>query len=150
AACEALGLIDPADKEATVAVLKKKLEHPDPLTRTHAALALFLVNGDKAGEKIAERGLGYRRHEVRITAAEALWRMKKDERVVPFLVRTLEESNLGGLDGDNDRYMAVRALGRIGEAAKPAVPELVKLLHHHDYMLATTVTNSLKTIDPDA
>ncbi len=150
AACEALGLIEPADKEAAATVLKKKLEHADPLTRTHAALALFLLTGDKAGEKIAERGLGYRTHQVRITAAEALWRMSKDERAVPLLVRALEESNLDGTGIENERYMAVRALGRIGSAGKPAVPELVKLLTHHDPMLAATAADALKAIDPGA
>jgi HEAT repeat protein len=150
AACEALGLIEPADKEAVAAVLKKKLDHPDPLTRTHAALALVLVSGDKAGEKVAERGLGYRTYQVRLTAAEALWRMNKDARVVPLLVRTLEESNLEGTGSDNERYMAVRALGRIGAAGKPAVGELVKLLTHADQQLAAAAAQALKAIDPDA
>src|SRR5207249_6228340 len=101
----------------------------------HAALALARVAGDKAGEKEADRGLGHRTYQVRITAAEALWRMKQDARAVPLLVRVLEESNLDGLSGENERYMAARALGRVGSAAKPAVPELVKLVTHHDAML---------------
>ncbi|MFO0825946.1 MAG: HEAT repeat domain-containing protein [Gemmataceae bacterium] len=150
AACEALGLIDPLDKDGVVAVLKKKLEHYDPLVRVHAALALHRLNGDKAGEKIADRLLGYRTHQVRITAAEALWGMSKDERVVPLLVRTLEESNLDGLSGENERYMAVRALGRIGTAGKPAVPELLKLLEHPDAALAATARTALKALDPEA
>jgi HEAT repeat protein len=49
-----------------------------------------------------------------------------------------------------DREGAGDVIGRIGEAAKPAVPELVKLLHHHDYMLAETAANALKAIDPAA
>jgi HEAT repeat protein len=150
AACEALGLIDPGEKEAVAAVLKKKLDHPDPLTRVHAALALFLVSGDKAGEKVAERVLGHRTYQVRLTAAEALWRMNKDERVVLLLVRTLEESNLEATGSDNDRYMAVRALGRIGAAGKPAVGELLKLLTHPDAMLAAAAAQALKAIDPEA
>jgi HEAT repeat protein len=150
AACEALGLIEPTDKDAVAALLKKKLEHTDPLTRTHAALALFIVSGDKAGEKVAERGLTYRTHNVRITAAEALWRMNKDERAVPLLVRALEESNLEGPGSENERYMAVRALGRMGAAAKPAVPELRKLLTHHDPMLSIAAAAALAAIDPTA
>ena len=108
AACEALGLIQPADKDAASAILKKKLEHLDPLTRIHAALALWLIAGDKTGQKEAERALGYRTYHVRITAAETLWRIKQDARVVPLLVRTLEESNLDGTQGENERYMAAR------------------------------------------
>jgi HEAT repeat protein len=150
AACEALGLIEPTDKDAAVAVLKKKLEHPDPLTRVHAALALFLVAGDKAGEKEADRALGYRAYAVRITAAEALWRMKQDDRAVPLLVRTLEESNLDGTGGENERYMAARALARIGPAAKPALAELTKLLRHPDPALAATAADAIKRIDTAA
>ncbi len=150
AACEALGLIDPIDKETAASVLKKKLDSYDALVRVHAALALHRLTSDKAGEKIAERGLGSRMHQVRITAAEALWRMNKDERVVPVLIRSLEESNLDGGHGDNERYMAVRALGRIGTAAKPAVPEILKLITHHDLALAATAKMALKVIDPEA
>ena len=62
----------------------------------------------------------------------------KDGRVVPLLVRTLEGSNLEGTYDENERYMAARALGRIGPAAKPAVPELLKLIRHHDAALAHT------------
>jgi HEAT repeat protein len=148
AACEALGLVEPADKDAIVAVLKKKLDHPDPLTRVHAALALYLVGGDKAGEKEADRALGYRTYAVRITAAEVLWRVKQDDRAVPLLVRTLEESNLDGTGSDNERYMAARALSRIGPAAKPALPELTKLLRHPDPALAATAADAIKKIDP--
>ena len=148
AACEALGLVQPADKEGTAAVLKKKLEHPDPLTRVHAALALWLIAGDKAGEKEAERGLAFRTYQVRITAAETLWRMSQDTRSVPLLIRTLEESNLDGSQNENERYMAARALGRIGSAAKPALPELTKLLTHHDAALAATAAAAIKAIEP--
>lgn len=150
AACEAIGLIDPIDKETAASVLKKKLDSYDGLVRVHAALALHRLTADKAGEKIADLGLGSRQYQVRITAAEALWRMNKDERVVPVLVRSLEESNLDGGDGENERYMAVRALGRIGAPAKPAVPELLKLISHHDLALAATASAALKAIDPDA
>ncbi len=149
AACEALGRIQPADKDAVTAALKQKLEHPAPLVRAHAALALVLM-GDKSGEPEAVRGLGYRTHHVRITAAEAVWRLNKDGRVVPLLVRALEESNLSGTESENERYMAARALGRIGADAKPAVPELLKLIDARDPDLATTARTALRLIDPDA
>jgi HEAT repeat protein len=149
AACEALGLVLPADKESALAVLKSKLEHPSPLVRVHAALAMFLVAGDKTGEQEAIRGLGNRSHQVRITAAETLWRMGKDGRSIPLLVRTLEEANLSGTEGENERYMAARALGRIGPDAKDAVPELLKIIDARDPDLAATARASLKAIDPD-
>jgi HEAT repeat protein len=150
AACEALGLIDPADKEPVVAELKQKLEHPAPLVRAHAALALVVAANDKSGQEEAVRGLTSRSHQVRITAAEALWRINKDGRCVPLLVRALEESNLTGQESENERYMAVRALGRIGNDAKIAVSELLKLIRHHDDALATAARTALKQIDPEA
>lgn len=149
AACEALGRTDPAEKPTVVAALKVKLEHPAPLVRAHAALALVAL-GDASGKEEATRGLTHRTHQVRITAAEALWRINKDGRAIPLLVRALEESNLTGTDGDNERYMAARALGRIGADAKPAVPELLKLLGHPDEHLDATARTALKAIDPDA
>jgi HEAT repeat protein len=131
--------------------LKKRLAHPDPLTRVHAALALARLNPDKpegkAGEKVAESLLGYRTHYARITAAEALWLLKKDERVVPLLVRALEESNLEGTGSENERYMAARALGRIGAPAKAAVAELQRLVHHPDRALAATAAAALTAIE---
>jgi HEAT repeat protein len=73
--------------------------------------------------------------------------MKQDARIVPVLVRVLEESNLDGTRGENERYMAARALGRIGPAAKPALPELKKLLRHTDPMLALTAAEAIKAIE---
>ncbi|MFM8271864.1 MAG: HEAT repeat domain-containing protein, partial [Gemmata sp.] len=150
AACEALGLIRPADKDDAMAVLAKKLEHPGALVRAHAALALFLTAGDKTGEQEANKLLGHRTHHVRITAAEAAWRMGQHGRAVPLLVRALEEGNLDGTAGENERYMAARALGRIGAAAKAAVPELVRLIDHRDDALARSARAALKAIDPEA
>ena len=150
AACEALGRIEPTDKDAAVAALKHKLVHPAPLVRAHAALALVLVADNKAGQEEAVRGLTHRTHHVRITAAEALYRINKDGRAVPLLVRALEEANLSGAEGENERYMAARALGRIGNDAKIAVSELLKLIDHRDDALATAARTALKQIDPEA
>ena len=73
--------------------------------------------------------------------------MKQDKRVVPFLVRTLEESNLDGRSTDNERYMAARLAGRIGPAAEAAVPELRKLLPHPDAVLASTAAEAIRMIE---
>ncbi len=150
AACEALGLIQPTEKDDAVVVLKKKFEHPDALVRAHAALALFLLTGDKTGEQEAANGMGYRTHHVRITAAETAWRMNKNAKAIPLLIRALEEGNLDGTAGENERYMATRALGRVGADAKDAVPELLKLINHRDYAVATAACAAVKAIDPEA
>lgn len=150
AACEALGLIRPEDKDEVVAALKAKLKSLDALVRVHAALALLRVAGDASGAKEVEAGLTWRTHHVRITAAEAAWLINKDARAVPLLTRALEESNLEGTGSENERYMAARALGRIGADAKDAVPELVKLVGHRDYALAAAARTALKAVDPAA
>jgi HEAT repeat protein len=149
AACEAVGLIAPAERAAAVAALKARLEHPAPLVRAHAALALVRL-GDQSGKEEATRALTQRTYQVRITAAEALWRINKDGRATAVLIRALEESNLTGTEGDNERYMAARALGRVGADAKDAVPELLKLIDHPDEALAATARAAAKTIDPEA
>ncbi|MBM3979662.1 MAG: hypothetical protein FJ304_05150 [Planctomycetes bacterium] len=149
AACEALGLIAPTERAAAVAALKARLEYPAPLVRAHAALALVRLS-DQSGKEEATRGLTHRTFQVRITAAEALWRMNKDGRATALLVRALEESNLTGTEGDNERYMAARALGRIGADAKPALPELLKLIDHPDDALAATARAAAQAIDPEA
>jgi HEAT repeat protein len=148
AACEALGFIRPADAEGVSAVLKRKLEHPDPHVRIHAALALRRL-GDDAGAREAERGIEYRTYQVRITAAEMLWLMKRDQRVVPLLVRSLEDANLDGRSTENERYMAARALGRIGSPAKAALPELRKLMSHSDVGLAEVAAEAVQAIEAD-
>jgi hypothetical protein len=43
--------------------------------------------------------------------------------------------------------MAARALSRIGPPAKPALPELTKLLRHPDPMLAATAADAIKKIE---
>ena len=149
AACEALGLIHPTDKDDAIALLKKKLDHPAALVRVHAALALVHL-GDKSGEAVAAAGLTARGHQARIPAAEAVWRLSKDGRAIPLLIRALEESNLDGTAGENERYMAARALGRVGKDAKDAAPELLRLVTHRDDALATAARTALKVIDPDA
>ncbi len=148
AACEAVGLIGP-DRAVAAPVLERRLAHPDPLVRTHAELALLAAGVLPNKDRLADR-LEHRDYRVRITAAEALWRAGKDERAVPLLVRALEEANLDGTWGENERYMAARALGRVGPAGKPAAPELAKLLAHPDAQLAATAAAALKAIDPDA
>jgi HEAT repeat protein len=149
AACEALGLIVPKNTEPVEALLKRKLEHPHPMVRIHAALALSRIAADERGVREAHRGLMHRDYRVRITAAELLWKANRDARVVPFLIRCLEEANLTGIESENERYMAVRALGRIGADAKAAVPEIAQLIHARDPTLAVTARTALKLIDPD-
>jgi HEAT repeat protein len=150
AACEALGRIG-ADAKAAAPELKRQLAHPRKLVQVHAALALLLLARDDSGAKALEAGLNDRDYRVRITSAEGLWRLKQDERVPPLLLHSLRDSNLtDDPDRNNEVFMAIRALGRIGPRAKEAVPALARRLAHYDNYLVETAANALRQIDPEA
>jgi HEAT repeat protein len=149
AACAALGRIQPADKDAVAAALKLKLEHPSPLVRIHAAQGLALA-GDKTGREEAERGLTHRSYSVRIAAAEALWWISGDGRMVQQLLSALRDSNLTGAEGDQERCLAARALGSIGPDARFATPELLELIDARTDALASEARRVVKIIDPEA
>jgi HEAT repeat protein len=150
AACEALGRIGPQATDA-VPELKRQLAHPRKLVQVHAALALLLIARDDSGAKQLDVNLSDRNYRVRITAAEGLWQLKRDERVVPALLQSLHVGNLTDEpDRNNELFMAIRALGRIGPAAKEAVPALVRRLAHYDMDLAEAAAQALRQIDPHA
>jgi HEAT repeat protein len=153
AAAEALGLIGPAAKEA-LPVLRDKLKHPDSYVRACAALALWNIGKDDSGAAVAAAALDDRRPRVRVVAAEAVWRTKESPRAVPVLLEVLRQSwylrSLLEEDPNNIRYMAARALGRIGPPAKDTVPELLDLLDASEPYLAATAAAALKRIDSEA
>src|SRR5262249_6945218 len=93
---------------------------------------------------------------VRVVAAEALWRTKESPRAVEVLREVLRTASASkdpsGEDpsADNQRYMAARALGRIGPPARDAVPGLLDLLSAADPTPRATAAEALKRIDPEA
>jgi HEAT repeat protein len=141
---EALGLIGPAAKEAAP-FLKEKLQHPDGYVRVCAALALWHIEDSRAGLAAARAALEDRSCRARAVAAEVLWRMEKHPQAVPTLIRLLEEDE--GEMTNNAQYMAARALGRIGPAARAAVPKLRRLLNDKELELRQTVAAALKQIE---
>jgi HEAT repeat protein len=152
-AAEALGLIGPAAKEA-LPVLREKLKHPDSYVRVCAALSLWNIDRDASGAAAAAAALDDRRARVRVVAAETVWRTKESPRAVPVLLEVLRQSwyrrSLLEDDPANERYMVARALGRIGPAAREALPELLDLLDASDPYLRATAAEALKRIDPEA
>ena len=48
------------------------------------------------------------------------------------------------------RLQPLRALREFGAQAKPAVPNLLRLLNDRDELIRSFVTNALSTIDPEA
>ena len=65
----------------------------------------------------------------------------QDSLVVPALMSTLQNTN-------TDRGSAARALGTIGENARPAVPILLKLLNDPDQSARREATDALSRIAP--
>ncbi len=153
AACETLGRIG-VDAKPALPVLKRLLTHPNKLVQVHAALALLLIAEDKSGVKQLEAGMGDRNYRVRITAAEGLWRARKDIRVVSALVGALRVVNL--LDDDaknNEPFMLIRALGRIGPEAADAFQAILaihRFRHHYDNYLAETSFSASMRLMPAA
>ena len=147
AAAEALGLIGPAAK-AAVPILKKRLEHPDPYVRVCAALALWKIDKDKSGAAVVTAGLNDRNFRTRVVAAEAAWHLDKNARAVPLLLEVLREAPFADpSDSGNMKYMAARALGRIGPPAKEAAPVLRELLQDEDPFVRMTAAAALKAIE---
>jgi HEAT repeat protein len=147
---EALGLIGAAAKPA-VPLLSLRLKHPDPYVRVCAALALWHIDRNRAGVSAASAALYNRNPRVRIVAAELLGRAKPQTPAVAALREVLHEAMLPDKSGQgNIRYMAARALGRLGASAKAAVPELLDLLHDEDDTVRSTARQALKRIDPQA
>jgi|GEM_PF-2743260 len=143
ACCESLGLMGPDAKNA-VPVLKLLLAHPNEYIQTNAAYALWRIVQDKTGLKQLEAGMGNRSSKVRVYSAEALWFIRKDQQSIPELIRLLNQYQMPAA---NDRFIAARALGRIGPDAKAALPLLRRTADSADVWLAKTATESIQKIE---
>ena len=67
-----------------------------------------------------------------------------DDRTVPILVRALSDADPGL------RFEAVRFLLTMQERARPAVPELVRLMNDPALPIARAASNAVASIDPSA
>lgn len=147
ASAEALGLIG-VDAKTALPALKQLLNHDDALVRIHAALALLRIDGDKSGEAVVARSLLNRKYQVVVTALEAQWLLKKDEATIASLIRELRRAILSDSEmAGNHRFMAARALGRIGPAAKAALPDLNDLRYDEDPTLRRHVQEAIAKIE---
>lgn len=147
AAAEALGRIGPEARSA-VPFLRAMLQHPDSYVRVNAALALWHIDKNRSGLPVVTAGLGDRKARVRAYAAEALWLMRQDRRAVSVLLDVLRDADFSDAPAaNNERYIAARALGRIGPPAKAALSSLLHLLSNEDPLLCKTVVEAVKQID---
>jgi HEAT repeat protein len=150
ATAEALGQIGAPAKEA-VPLLREKLKHPDRYVRVCAALALWHIDGNRAGLPAATAALAHRNPRVRVVAAELLGHAQHDARAVAILREVLREGCMADKPiAGNMRYMAVRSLGRLGPPAKAAVPDLLDLRHDEEPDVRATAIQALKRIDLEA
>jgi len=158
ATTEALGLLGQESKQA-IASLRKKLKHPDGYVCALAALGLSRIEKEPEARAVAHKCLSHPIARPRICAAEALWHFSQDREAIAVLLDILTEAEIGNREAladdrqretiSNQRYMAIRALGRIGPPARVAIPPLLDLLQAEDRMIRITAADALKRIDPE-
>jgi TIR domain/HEAT repeats len=138
-AAETLGKLK---AKVAVTALIEALRDNQSSVRGPAAVALGQI-GDKRAVAELIRSL-YDEEYVRERAAEALGELR-DTRAIPELVKILNDRSA------SVRYYTVEALGKFGEDAKSAVPELIQLLSdfeiiHSDVRVCDTAADTLRKI----
>ncbi|GEM_PF-3377983 len=150
----ALSKMDPASA-AAVAELGKALKDPEPFVRMNVTLALFRLK--KAARPTVpalieelrkvenHTNLNTFTFTLQEMTALALGRASAGTAdAVPALSEALEAAGTDSL-----RTALVRALGDIGPQAKPAAPQLRKLLKTRNADLRETVEEALRSIEGD-
>jgi HEAT repeat protein len=134
------------DKHPTaIPALLEQLRDPQCTDRGEAAEALGRLGPDAAAAVPALLdALKDSQHLVGVRAAESLWYIAKHEQAIPALVARVDDP-----DATTRAHTASR-LGRIGSAAKAAVPALVRALRDTGPWVAPSAAEALKQIDPVA
>jgi len=149
----AIGRIGP-DATEGVPLLIRLLQSDSNLARAHAAWALSRI-GPKAAKALKPLQAAIRDTDahVRTSAAIALWYIAKDtEDSLPVLIATITSQSVRNLNESDAHFLrvALRALADMGPAAKPALPELLKLQKYDQYGLnwwATIALNKIRARD---
>lgn len=144
-AAAALGGIGPGIGPEGLAALVKALRDPLEPVRENAVIALGKL-GDFAKPAMPEirAVLEEGRLKARAQAARTLWQLTRDaDIVVPVLVAALT-------DEVSSSPEAATFLGELGEAAKPAVPELTASLQSRDLLMRIEAAKALGRIGPAA
>jgi HEAT repeat protein len=177
-AAKFLGSLGAAAKEAVPALIAA-LEREDSLGIVRAASARALGNigpPARAAVPALTRLLSSVPSNARLAAAEALWRIQREPKVVRVLCRAILESGsrdkaaeilgrigpkakdavptliyaLRDLDDYTLRPQAARALGRMGAEARPALPYLKDALHDEYPEVRRAAAEAIRAIDPPA
>jgi HEAT repeat protein len=153
-AAELLGEIGPAAKQTVPDLIRMVQDHTDHSgARMRGCTALGKIGPDaRAAIPELQKRLTDEYPGVRVRAAEALWRITKEneEKWVAIILERIQPVPKGY--GDIE---AVDALGTFGPKAKRAVPDLLGILrsndpHPYDRVLRLHAGEALKKIDPKA
>ncbi|HOX58813.1 MAG TPA: HEAT repeat domain-containing protein [Candidatus Paceibacterota bacterium] len=147
-ALSALAQIEPQNPE-TVPLLLAALRSEDSDDRVRAAVILGEMGGwaSNAVPALKQVVLEDEWLEPRLDAAKALCRIdvKHGAELVPVFIEALTWPEA---DGYPTAAIVARLLGQTGQAAVPAVPELVKLFNHEDERARIAAAEALAAIDP--
>jgi HEAT repeat protein len=142
-ALRVLAEMGPAASEAVTVLASALDKHANPLVPE--ALGLIGPAAEDAVPAL-EKALDSWGRNVRVAAAEALWRITgKTDKAVPILLRIAQEKLW-------DRYLrpvrrrAVEVLGAMGPAARDAVPVLTRLTEDEDPDIRQAAVDALRKI----
>lgn len=144
----ALSLLGPS----TIPLLLAALQDPDRKLQSVAVRALGMM-GPSAEPALPTliRSIQHTNGEVRIAAVHALQSIgRHDEEVIQALITALRDDNAGP-DGGKVfvRESAAMALGRFGPIARPAIPELTRLMDDPEFYMRREAILALWRIGGD-
>jgi hypothetical protein len=132
-----------ASGEEAIPVLTEMLSDPDPLVCSAAVQALGDLGSGAASAVPAIIGAyQYADTTTRYSYLRTLGQIK-DERALPLMISALH-------DDGYTAYESAQALGMMGEAAAPAVPDLIPLLQSDEHQVVTTAADTLGKIGSPA
>lgn len=140
----------------SVAPLIKALTDSEPVVRERAAKILGAI-GEPAVEAVPglRKTLTDKVSDVRLAAAKALWNITKQPDAVVTALAGLLTGKIFPAPEDAEvrrRFLqsVIEALGRIGPAARAAVPSLVKRGADENRLVRESAVRTLQQIDPGA
>lgn len=143
-AADLLAEIGPAAKGA-LPTLESALIDQDPYLQLRAAEAWWKISGDtNRAVTVFCRGMRHNDGNVRWNAVMAIGRVTANAaEAVPLLAERLQK--------DPDKFVrtvCADVLGRMGEAARPAIPALLVAVLDDDYLVQTSSARALGILDP--
>ncbi|MCZ7645933.1 MAG: HEAT repeat domain-containing protein [Planctomycetota bacterium] len=134
-------LCRPADKDAIAELLERLKDEYQPV-RFEAVVAFgCILEGQKPPEGMLI-ALKDKSQHVRSEALAALLKMSPDKASLSALMESLKDENVTA------RSRAARAIGRLGETARDAVPALTARLKDAEFEVRQVAADALNKIDP--